>query len=215
VISATQFLTEISAASSDAPTIFRQTGVCLHSELIPVRSHHAINTPLPSPTRGTSCCVNRSYCFACLCLSLPAAPAPNARFRGLRTSVLGTTRPGNPSAGAARRLVRTLRRSRGTAVSLPVNCGARSAVFLDPRRFPTRGSSDKHEILSVTGCCAWHTNLYEVYRMSAMWQFNCDIKVPLLRFEPLRGRLDRALLPGLEIRQQHPLQVISKRQTDA
>jgi hypothetical protein len=81
------------------------------------------------------------------------------------------------------------------------------------RSFPTRGSSDKHEILSVTGCCAWHTNLYEVYRMSAMWQFNCDIKVPLLRFEPLRGRLDRALLPGLEIRQQHPLQVISKRMT--
>ena len=73
----------------------------------------------------------------------------------------------------------------------------------------------QHEILSVTGCCEWHTNLYEVYRMSAIWQFNCDIKVPLLRFEPLRGRLDRALLPGLEIRQQRPLQVISKRQTDA
>ena len=35
------------------------------------------------------------------------------------------------------------------------------------------------------------------------------------RFEPLRGRLGSALLPGLEIRQKHPLQAVAKRSTDA
>ncbi len=191
MISATQFLTEISAGPSDAPTLFRPTGVCLHPEFIPARSHHAINTPLPSPTRGTSCCVNRSYYFACLCLSLPGAPAPPGDWSG------------HCDDRGGRRFL------------------SRSTVGRGPLSFSIRGDFQhadhqiQHEILSVTGCCEWHTNLYEVYRMSAIWQFNCDIKVPLLRFEPLRGRLDRALLPGLEIRQQRPLQVISKRQTDA
>jgi hypothetical protein len=42
------------------------------------------------------------------------------------------------------------------------------------------------------------------------------VEGPLLaRFEPLRVRLGRTLLPGLEIRHEHPLEAISKRPTDA
>lgn len=52
----------------------------------------------------------------------------------------------------------------------------RAHVLRGPLSFSIRGDFQyadhqmRHEILSVTRCCAWHTNLYKIYRMSAIWR---------------------------------------------